>query len=247
MLGCAAAAAIGRPLGEVVGLRDRQSRRSVVDQLAAASGESLPRKEWGDYLLLPAGGAEIVVTVSSAPILDAQERLHGMVLACRDVTAQKAAEQELSRSRAELSAHVEEIRETNTALKVLLKQRESDRREFEERIMESIRNLVLPYVGKLRAARCAPQDLALLNIVETNLMQITLSFSRTLTGGVYGLSPQELRIANLVKEGRQDKEIMEALGISFETVKTHRQNIRKKLGIYGSRASLPALLSRIVE
>lgn len=247
LLGRGAAEALGKPLAEVMDLRDRASHERVTAQLAAAPGERFPRREWGSYLLQAGSGAETIVTVSSAPILDREGAPLGMVFACRDVTEQTRAEQELCRSQEELRLHVEEIRESNTALKVLLKQRESDRLEFEERMLENMRNLILPYVEKLRHSRGTPQDLSLLNIIEANLKEITLSFSRKLSSRLYGLSPQEIRIANLIKEGKQDKQIMEALGISFETVKTHRQNIRKKLGIYGNRESLSALLSRVSE
>jgi len=195
-----------------------------------------------DCLIATRDGSERLVTVNSAPILDRDRHVSDRARPA-DITAQRAAEQELVRSREELKIHVTEVHERNTALKVLLAQREYDRGEFEERIMENVRTLILPYLEKLKAQRLAAQEEAFLNIVETNLLQITSTFSRRLSSRFHGLSPQEIRIANLVKEGRQDKEIMETLNISFETVKTHRQNIRKKLGIYGKRGSLRMHLS----
>lgn len=146
-----------------------------------------------------------------------------------------------------LRAHVEEVREKNTALKVLLEQREKDKEELEEKIMTNIRNLILPYLDKLKTAREASERKTFLEILETNLEQITSSFSKKLSSRFHSFTPQEIRIANLVKEGRQDKEIMEILNISFETVKSHRQNIRKKLGIYGERKSLRAHLTLLTD
>jgi len=49
---------------------------------------------------------------------------------------------------------------------------------------------------------------------------------------------KEIEIANLIKEGKKDKEIMEIMNIAFDTVKSHRKNIRKKLGIHGKGTNL---------
>jgi DNA-binding CsgD family transcriptional regulator len=90
-------------------------------------------------------------------------------------------------------------------------------------------------------------ELVYLNILEANLNEIISSFSYRLSSGGISLTPKEIKIANLVKEGKQDKEIMEILNISLETVKTHRQNIRKKLGIYNKRTNLRTYLLSLSE
>lgn len=51
------------------------------------------------------------------------------------------------------------------------------------------------------------------------------------------LTPQEQRIAKLITEGKSNKEIASELFISLSTVKTHINNIYKKLGV-GSRSEL---------
>lgn len=242
LLGWSREEAGGRPLAEILVFREQGADSVSTPFGALLDPEPLERK-LGDYVIATRNGDEKHVTLSSAPIADPGGNVLGTVLAVRDISAQKAAETELRRSREELKIHVEEVQERNIALKVLLEQREHDRGEFEDRIMENLRTMVLPYLVKLKARRPGPQEAALLNIIETNLLHITSEFSRKLSSRFRGLSPQELRVANLVKEGLQDKEIMDLLNISFETVKTHRQNIRKKLGIYGERGGLRSHLS----
>jgi len=238
LLGLGAQEAQGRPLAEVVPLRDAATLQSAAPALEEEARGKLPGGLRGDFLFDGPGGREVAVTVSGAPIVDRGGRLLGAVLAIRDDSAQKAAERELFRSREELRRHVGEIHERNAALRVLLEQRELDRLEFEERIMENLRHLVLPYLEKLAAAPRDQQEAATLRLLRTNLEQLVSPFSRRLSSRRHGLTPQELRIANLIRDGRQDKEIVDVLNISFETVKTHRQNIRKKLGIYGTGSSL---------
>lgn len=45
-----------------------------------------------------------------------------------------------------------------------------------------------------------------------------------------GLSPREREIVQLLGEGKSNKEVGEALGISVKTAETHRANIMRKLG-----------------
>lgn len=60
-------------------------------------------------------------------------------------------------------------------------------------------------------------------------------------------TPQELRIAKFVGEGKRTKEIAENLCVCDETVRWHRKNMRRKLGIIDKNTSLMAALSRFVE
>jgi PAS domain S-box-containing protein len=237
----------GKTLAEILVIKGRGPLEAPGEALAGSLDPDRAEQRRGDYLIVTRRGEEKTVTTSSAPIVDRNRNVLGTVLALRDITATKAAEEELRRSREDLKIRIEEVQERNTALKVLLGQRESDRGEFEERIMANVRTLILPYLDKLKTQRLDQQAAAFLNIVETNLLQLTSGFSRRLSSHFHGLSPQEIRIANLVMEGRQDKEIVELLNISFETVKTHRQNIRKKLGIYGERGGLRSHLMQFVD
>ena len=52
------------------------------------------------------------------------------------------------------------------------------------------------------------------------------------------LSPTELKVCQFVQAGNTTKDIAETLGLSVDTIQTHRKNIRKKLGIRGHDVSL---------
>ena len=83
-----------------------------------------------------------------------------------------------------------------------------------------------------------PEEVPYIKLIESNLNDIISPFSSRMSSRYLGFTPKEIQIANLIKEGSQDKDISEILHISVVTVKTHRQNIRKKLGIYGKRVNL---------
>jgi DNA-binding NarL/FixJ family response regulator len=54
------------------------------------------------------------------------------------------------------------------------------------------------------------------------------------------LTPREMDICRLIQQGWQGRAIAQELGISFETLQTHRKNIRRKLCLKGGPDSLSA-------
>ena len=82
------------------------------------------------------------------------------------------------------------------------------------------------------------EDITYLNLIESNLEDIISPFSQKLSSNYLRFSSREIEVANLIKEGKKDKDIMEIMNIAFDTVKTHRKNIRKKLGIHGKGTNL---------
>ncbi len=66
--------------------------------------------------------------------------------------------------------------------------------------------------------------------------------------GASALSAREREIVQLLAEGKSNKEVATALGISVKTAETHRSNIMRKAG-FGSLAELVryAIRNRIIE
>lgn len=56
-------------------------------------------------------------------------------------------------------------------------------------------------------------------------------------------TPREINVLRLARELMTNQEIADKLGISEETVKTHRKNIMKKMGISGKKAMTKFLMS----
>ncbi|MRR14566.1 LuxR family transcriptional regulator [archaeon] len=52
------------------------------------------------------------------------------------------------------------------------------------------------------------------------------------------LTPKEMQIAEMIRQGKNSKDIAEMLGTSVATVNTHRNNIRKKLNMRKQKTNL---------
>ena len=148
----------------------------------------------------------------------------------------------LQKNNQELTTKKRELEELNSALKVLLKKREEDKIEHEERVLSNLKILVEPYLEKLQKSSLNEKQKTYLKIIQTNLNDIISPFVRNFSSIYYNLTPQEIQIADLVKQGKTNKEIANVMSLSLKTIEFHRTNIRKKLGLKTRKANLRAYL-----
>jgi DNA-binding CsgD family transcriptional regulator len=147
----------------------------------------------------------------------------------------KKNEEELERKSASLA-------ESNAALKVLLKQREEDKVELERNVLSNVREIIMPYVEELKKGRLTANQSVCIDTIETNLENIISPFLRNITLKYFHLTPRELQVATLVREGRTTKEIAELLNMSSGTIDFYRNSIRKKFGLNNKKVNLRSYL-----
>lgn len=176
----------------------------------------------------------------TAELTAANERLQS------EVAERSRTERVLREREAELDFRSRNLEEVNTALRVLLKAREEDQSDLEERVLSNVKDLVMPYVEKLSNTQLSSEQNAYLEILESNLNDIVSPFSRKLSSTYYRLTPGEIRVANLVKDGKTNKEIARTLNVSSRTVAFHRENIRRKLDLKNSKANLRSHLMALL-
>lgn len=183
-------------------------------------------KRWYVVRVVPYRGDEtkrvIVTHENITPIMEIQE------------TLEKKEEQ--------LEQQAEKLEETNIALKILLEQRNEDRRRIEENVHSNVNRLALPYLEKLMQSKLNQRQKTLAEITHSNLLEIVSPFLSRLSTLNNLLTPQEIEVAHMVRSGKTSKEIAEVLYLSVAGVDFHRKKIRNKLGLTNSSTNLRSYL-----
>ena len=214
----------GNHVGNIVTLRDISDRKRAERAL----------RNYQDQL-------EALVQERTQELNAANEQLG------REVEDRKRAEKALRRREVDLQAQSQHLEEVNTALRVLLKQRGEDKDELSNNVMNNVKELVLPYLEQIKLTRLSTRQQTLLRILESNLNHIVSPFVQRLSARMAGLTPSEIRIANLIKEGKTNKEIATLMFISKNTVLYHRHHIRKKLKLTRTAVNLRSHLLTLDE
>lgn len=167
---------------------------------------------------------------------------HSVLICHENVTPLKLAEETIRERERELALKTLNLEEINTALRVLVEQREKDRRDLEERVVSNVRQLVIRYIEKMKETHLNDHQRMLLGIIESHLEDVISPFLQKASALNIQLTPGEIQVAALVKEGLTTKEIAGALNISAHAVDFHRKNIRSKLGLNRKKSNLRSYL-----
>ena len=184
------------------------------------------------------GGKGAYLWGTASPLFDMNGELIGAVQAIRDITELRQMESSLLKREADLTEKAHQLEEINTALKVLLRRREDDKKDLEESLLTNVKESILPFLEKLKKTRLDENQKTYLGIVESQLGEIISPFLKILSSRFTNLTPMEIKVAKLIREGKLSKEIAEILGVAEQTILTHRNNLRAKLGLRNEKANL---------
>ena len=190
-------------------------------------------------------GTAFPTLMNAVFVKDADGRVLCTYASAIDISDLKEAENSLQKREKELEANNVRLEEMNAALKVLLRSRETDKNELEEKVVKNVKELSLPMVAKLKVSGLNARQQAYVDILESSLHEIVSPFVRSLSNHYPGLTPTELTIANLIKEGKDSKDIAEMLNLSKRSVDTYRNRIRKKFGLTNQKVNLRIHLLRL--
>ena len=195
-----------------------------------------------EHRMLHKDGSIRWIMARGIAIRDAQGNPVRVVGTDTDITQRKLAEEALKEREKELQAKTINLKEANTALKVLLDKRDEDRKELEEKLKLNMKWMVLPYLEKMKKSGLNERQETYRDIVKSLLNEITSPFVKKLSSQDDTLTPTEIQVANLVKEGKTTKEVAELLNSSTRAVEFHRENLRAKLGLKNKKTNLRSYL-----
>jgi len=83
-------------------------------------------------------------------------------------------------------------------------------------------------------------------MLARNLEEITSPFTSRIFNHYRALTPTEVDICNMIRNGLRTKEIAELRGISAATISRHREHIRRKLKIAYENINLTTYLQSLL-
>jgi len=183
-----------------------------------------------DYMLKPCDPDEIYLRVNNCVTkLDMERQIKNVY---------EDMEKQIEARTAELKAKSQDLEELNATLRVLLKQREEDKKMLEENILSNVKELVVPYLEKIKTQTSFKLQKEYADAARRNLDDIVSPFVSNLSLKYINLTPTEIQIANLIKQGASTKEIAELMNLALSTIATHRNNLRAKLGLRNQKKNL---------
>ena len=180
-------------------------------------------------------GKEHDLLVFKSLFYDMDRAIGGIIGTNLDIT-------ERNQAQVQTELHAAELENTNTALRVLLKQVNENKTDMENRVLDNFTRLINPYLDLLEENLAHTPQQEYVKVIQENIKKITSSFSLNLSSSYLGLSPREIQVADLVRQGRANKEAARILNISINAVEFHRNNLRKKLGLQNKKINLRTYL-----
>jgi DNA-binding CsgD family transcriptional regulator len=158
-----------------------------------------------------------------------------------------SADQELQETNQQLMLERKALQEANTALKLVLTRIEQEKQEIYRDIKMNVEKVLMPILNAL-AMQLSPSQKKYMEMLHTNLEEITSPFISKLSLSYHSMTPTEISICNMIRNGMRTKEIAEMRSVSEATINRHRERIRRKLKLTHQDINLASFLqSSLVE
>jgi DNA-binding CsgD family transcriptional regulator len=152
-----------------------------------------------------------------------------------------SADLELQETNRQLTLEHKALQESNTALRIVLARIEQEKQEIYSDIRMNVEKIVMPILHAL-TLQLSPAQTKYVDMLQTNLEEITSPFISQLSISYHSLTPTEIAICNMIRNGMRTKEIAEMRGVSEATINRHREKIRHKLKITNQDVNLATFL-----
>ena len=157
------------------------------------------------------------------------------------VATRISADLELQETNRQLALEREALQESNTALRTVLARIEQEKQEIYQDIKMNVDKILMPILYTL-ISQLTPTQKKYVEMLKTNLEEITSPFISQLSLSYHSMTPTEITICNMIRNGMRTKEIAEMRGVSEATINRHREKIRRKLKLTNQDINLATFL-----
>ncbi len=160
------------------------------------------------------------------------------------IIERKRSEKALNESERKLRKQNRLLQDKNIALREIMNQLIMEKNNLEERVLANADKLIIPLLKKLKN-KTSQSEIKYVDLLEEGIKNMTSSFGGEISKIMPKLTPRETEICNMIKNGLSSKEIGRLLNISYRSVETYRNSIRKKLGLINKKVNLTSFLSSL--
>ncbi|MCE5283519.1 MAG: PAS domain S-box protein [Deltaproteobacteria bacterium] len=234
----------GYQIDEIIGLPISYFLDEKNKKILLLQHEKALRGETTSFEITWTGSSGQAVPTIASPrtVYDGESHFRGYCTVLTDITELREAWNTIRIREEDLKIKSTKLEEMNAALKILLKERNEDRTQIEEKILSNVRQHVDPLLEKFKVSGLNPRQRVFLDLLEASLKDLLSPFTLKLSSPSLGLTATELQVAHLLRDGRSTKEIAEILNLSARTIDSHRLRIRKKIGINHKTENLSSRL-----
>lgn len=129
------------------------------------------------------------------------------------------------------------LAEANAALKRVLGQIENEKAEIHESVRANVEKILMPTLRAL-ASEIPPQQKGYVTLLQRQLNELTSPFATKISKAFSSLTPAEIEICDMIRNGMSTKEIASLRHVAPATVSKQRERIRRKLDLSGTDANL---------
>lgn len=185
---------------------------------------------------------KVIPTSATGPFLKEEyaliravaERVGSVLMHMKAVSDLRAAHRDIQREH-------QALQEANTALRAVLSRLEEEKHEIKASIVANIQKVIMPIVFELELEVTGRQR-SYVTLLRQSLQEIASPFLTQMARDHMQLTPVEIAISTMIRNGLSTKEIAQLRCISAATVRRHRENIRRKLGLRNRKVNLATCL-----
>jgi PAS domain S-box-containing protein len=170
-----------------------------------------------------------------------EEFLSAVANVLAGIIERRRAEETIKETAEQLKIEREALERKNIALGEIMDRADSEKNALKQQLVTNVEQAVIPTLLRLEKSS-KPFQKRIFEMLEKDLREITSPFIDTLRRDYAKLSPRELEVCRLIRNGMTSKEIAEALHLSLLTVYKYRDLVRKKLGLVNQGTNLRTYL-----